>query len=221
MRVDDRQPDAASFGVSASNSTWAIRVPDYVVYTNPTTAALHVTIPGMDASEVALYGQQWDQGSTLKAWRNGSESSANSTGRSLRWGGYGITLRLQHHPFSNASCGRHGGVPLFNRLLTDAERELLEGYLAHKWGMADNLPAAHPYKSAYSLSGNATIAAGDAVERVVVSYWDTMQQAASVAPDANGDWTVDFVLPDDYAITYTSTGCQPITHGPYTVNPPT
>ena len=32
--------------------------------------------------------------------------------------------------------------------VTSADRERIEGYLAHKWGLAGNLPAGHPYKSA-------------------------------------------------------------------------
>lgn len=31
---------------------------------------------------------------------------------------------------------------------SQADREKIEGYLAHKWGLAGNLPGAHPYKSA-------------------------------------------------------------------------
>ena len=31
--------------------------------------------------------------------------------------------------------------------LSVAERQKLEGYLAHKWGLTANLPAAHPYKN--------------------------------------------------------------------------
>jgi len=33
-------------------------------------------------------------------------------------------------------------------LLSDADRQKLEGYLAHKWGLQANLPADHPYKAA-------------------------------------------------------------------------
>lgn len=33
-------------------------------------------------------------------------------------------------------------------LLSDTDRQKLEGYLAHKWGLEANLPADHPYKSA-------------------------------------------------------------------------
>jgi hypothetical protein len=32
--------------------------------------------------------------------------------------------------------------------VSDSDRQKLEGYLAHKWGLTGNLPANHPYKSA-------------------------------------------------------------------------
>lgn len=36
---------------------------------------------------------------------------------------------------------------IFDGLLTADEWEKLEGYLAHRWGLADSLPPAHPYKA--------------------------------------------------------------------------
>jgi hypothetical protein len=33
-------------------------------------------------------------------------------------------------------------------VITTTDRQKLEGYLAHKWGLEGNLPADHPYKSA-------------------------------------------------------------------------
>lgn len=33
-----------------------------------------------------------------------------------------------------------------NQVLTAADRQKLEGYLAHKWGLEANLPVGHPYK---------------------------------------------------------------------------
>jgi hypothetical protein len=32
--------------------------------------------------------------------------------------------------------------------VTQATRQIIEGYLAWKWGLVANLPALHPYKSA-------------------------------------------------------------------------
>jgi hypothetical protein len=37
---------------------------------------------------------------------------------------------------------------IFQYLLTDAERQRIEGYLAWKWGLRHPLPANHPYKNA-------------------------------------------------------------------------
>lgn len=39
-------------------------------------------------------------------------------------------------------------VIVYPSTLTTAERQQVEGYLAHKWGLAADLPAEHPYKSA-------------------------------------------------------------------------
>lgn len=38
-------------------------------------------------------------------------------------------------------------VIAFNSKLSDADRQKVEGYLAHKWGLEGNLPASHPYKN--------------------------------------------------------------------------
>jgi len=43
--------------------------------------------------------------------------------------------------------GSIGEVIAYNRYLNKYERELLEGYLAHKWGLIGNLPATHTYKA--------------------------------------------------------------------------
>ncbi len=38
-------------------------------------------------------------------------------------------------------------VIMFDRVLTGEEYEIVEGYLAHKWGLTGNLPANHAYKN--------------------------------------------------------------------------
>jgi hypothetical protein len=42
---------------------------------------------------------------------------------------------------------------VFNYILSDSDRQKLEGYLAWKWGMQSLLPDAHPYKSAAPTTG--------------------------------------------------------------------
>jgi hypothetical protein len=38
-------------------------------------------------------------------------------------------------------------IVFYNSALDSTERNLIEGYLAHKWGLQSNLPVDHPYKS--------------------------------------------------------------------------
>ena len=42
--------------------------------------------------------------------------------------------------------GQLGEIVVVHADITDATRQLLEGYLAHKWGLTANLPSDHPYK---------------------------------------------------------------------------
>jgi hypothetical protein len=49
--------------------------------------------------------------------------------------------------FSGDFNGIVGEVIVITSLLNDADRQKLEGYLAHKWGLASNLPEGHDYKA--------------------------------------------------------------------------
>lgn len=45
-----------------------------------------------------------------------------------------------------------GEILLVPGVLTETNRQLIEGYMAHKWGMANDLPAGHLYKNASPLN---------------------------------------------------------------------
>lgn len=105
-------------------------------------------------------------------------------------------------------------IVLTNTVLTTAERQKLEGYLAWKWGQQGNLDAGHPYKSAApttfwspasyaggvltswhdpSASGGITLASGNVSQDNDLSgngYHDTQSastnQPAYVTGDLNG-----------------------------------
>jgi hypothetical protein len=56
--------------------------------------------------------------------------------------------------YNNASyyfSGQYGEFIIFKNELDEDERQKVEGYLAHKWGLTANLPASHPYKSVAPL----------------------------------------------------------------------
>jgi hypothetical protein len=45
-------------------------------------------------------------------------------------------------------CGDLAEVVIFNSALTTIQRQKVEGYLAHKWGLQSTLPSNHPFKTA-------------------------------------------------------------------------
>ncbi|MCW8918977.1 MAG: discoidin domain-containing protein [Gammaproteobacteria bacterium] len=67
-----------------------------------------------------------------------------------------------------------------------------------------------------TITGNATIATGAAVDSVVIREATTRAHVETIIPAVNGDWTAD-VMVGQYDISYFASGCQPICHGPYTI----
>jgi gliding motility-associated-like protein len=48
--------------------------------------------------------------------------------------------------------GKIAEVIIYNGVITLADRQRVEGYLAHKWGLTGNLPSDHPYKNTPPLN---------------------------------------------------------------------
>jgi len=63
-------------------------------------------------------------------------------------GGSIFQVGFRHTDITSANfSGYIGEIVVFNNQLGDAQRQQVEGYLAHKWGMSASLPATHPFKS--------------------------------------------------------------------------
>jgi hypothetical protein len=65
----------------------------------------------------------------------------------------GLTLGAQ------ASGGQEwngpiGEILIFSTKLSDTDRQKIEGYLGHKWGLTSNLPSSHPYKLGHPISAS-------------------------------------------------------------------
>jgi hypothetical protein len=59
--------------------------------------------------------------------------------------------------YGRAFDGDMGEMVSLNYKPTQAEREKIEGYMAHRWGLAGSLDSGHPYKSAAPLLGPLTL----------------------------------------------------------------
>jgi hypothetical protein len=92
-----------------------------------------------------------DDGSSIVTTKNGgstvtavaSYSRATTTLNRFAVGG------LLRTSFYNAIgwAGDVAEIVIADSAIGSADREKLEGYLAHKWGLESNLPSTHPYKS--------------------------------------------------------------------------
>jgi hypothetical protein len=78
-----------------------------------------------------------DGASTVSSSTSGTANLSATNGR--------IGANVSGSSFWNGAVQE---ILVFNRALTATERQQLEGYLAWRWGLRDNIPSDHPYKSA-------------------------------------------------------------------------
>lgn len=86
-------------------------------------------------------------GGLLRARLNGTTESTTAFGNIGRATGL-LTLARQWNGGAPVANVRIAEVIIFSSYIAQSLRENIEGYLAHKWGLAANLPSGHPYKNA-------------------------------------------------------------------------
>ena len=105
--------------------------------------------PNLSSNQKILVGSYCSvSDSVQKIWLDGNEVASDNTGHTVTVNaGEFIVLSGITPNFTIDDCSI-GECIIINGTLSQATREKIEGYLAHKWGLAANLPGAHPYKSA-------------------------------------------------------------------------
>ena len=115
------------------------------------------------SSDVAMDGSfkilNWkDTGSQIMARVNGGNPGSASYTRSGTMGTdrfcVGGVLRSS---FAEGFTGNIKEIIILSPT-TDSERQKLEGYLAHKWGLTTSLPITHPFKRLASVTSPADLA---------------------------------------------------------------
>ena len=107
-----------------------------------------------DANTYGLVSVVSDPANTTLADRSsiyvngGTAITNNSTSGSLSTSNPTYALHVGSQGNGNSKLlGGIAEVVICDAVLTSTDREKLEGYLAHKWGLTANLPVSHPYKS--------------------------------------------------------------------------
>ncbi len=78
-------------------------------------------------------------------WESGKLKKGDTSGHSVSTSS-GIVFG--HDGVSSYDNCAMGEVVIINGVVSNGNREALEGYLAHKWGFSATLPSTHPYKAA-------------------------------------------------------------------------
>lgn len=106
------------------------------IRTNYGVVAGSILLAGFYCSVADNVQQVWKNGSLLAADNSGHSVAAN--GNVSIGGIMGATPSYQ-----NATIGE---VVAINGTISEQNRQKLEGYLAHKWGLTESLSSSHPYK---------------------------------------------------------------------------
>lgn len=136
---------ACMFGIrstSTSQISWHVQ-PNYSAFTgwnNSTTINSTLTI---SQNELNLF-EVVQGASSFISYKNGNAVPSLSytiTGQT------GLPASVGNSANGNGEGwqGQIGDVVFYNRVLTDFERQQVEGFLAWKWGLQGSLPAGHPY----------------------------------------------------------------------------
>ena len=142
-----------NFATFTGSGTWndvASNAPASAVANTPTTASLLCCTN----SGVAGAG-------SLIPYFNGVAMTAKTGTNAVAFGM--IIGDAQLNGSAGASSGTQpwlggiGEIILYGSLLTDIQRQQVEGYLASKWGIQGNLPSTHPYKTIPAATAAQTI----------------------------------------------------------------
>ena len=103
---------------------------------------------GASNTNMMLYAQQAPALNTMIL--NGNEA-AKATGGTGRGAGYNVNGRWYIGLGGSTNAEMNGNVAemlVYIGAMTTLQRQKIEAYLAHKWGLAASLPVSHPYKDA-------------------------------------------------------------------------
>jgi hypothetical protein len=136
-------------GLDGAGGGWSVRASPNsfsVVLSSPTESASNSpTVSGATGNAVSAF--VFRHGQSIGLSHNGAYVESSLTKTNLRSSNIpGFWLGSSYNSGSFVS-GWYGEIVAVTGDTTTATRQMLEGYLAWKWGLSSSLPANHPYKS--------------------------------------------------------------------------
>lgn len=108
------------------------------VYNDPNAATVAYT-----AGALGIFGVELSS-SSIRIRLDGGAETATATGNTSSNAVSPLFIGRTYGAFLD---GKIGEIIFFDAALSATNRQRVEGYLAHKWGLSGNLPNDHPYKN--------------------------------------------------------------------------
>jgi hypothetical protein len=127
----------------------------YIFFTSSSTAnrimlllcdSSSTTLSGTPTSSFYIYEYE-QSGSIVSLRANGDTATTNSSQSTTNLASTPLVFGAQRTDGGGFGAVDIGEVVCLPSQPSDAVRQRVEGYLAHKWGLTGNLPAGHPYKT--------------------------------------------------------------------------
>jgi len=145
------------------------------------------------SSEAALASVEFN-GASSRIRKNGGTATTGNPGT----GSLSAGLTIGNIASPDWTYGMDGLVcelVFASGLLSDADRQKIEGYLAHKWGLQESLPTDHPYRNLPPGGTGADVAAATTAPSGITDSTATLNGFVS-APSTNVDIHVHWGLSD-------------------------
>jgi len=112
----------------------------------------NIYTPGVDAYPLRMNSWTNTAAGVLSSWFNGNTGNTNASGssRTSTATGFGIGFESSGSggtPGNLRSISQFSEFLVFNSILSTAQRQQVEGYLAWKWGLQASLPSNHPFRN--------------------------------------------------------------------------
>ena len=140
---DDLQQGSNNAGVSAAGDT---NPPAYGFRVHGTSASDNIESASMSIHDPAIMVFTYGQGKRTMHLNNQILIDAADSGAMQAKN----TVPLAIGGLASAASGANLHISefiVYNEVVAGLDREIMEGYLAHKWGLASSLPDGHLYKS--------------------------------------------------------------------------
>ena len=93
----------------------------------------------------------------------GNQSKSGVSNANMNANTHPVTIGAAENGTTRFLEGQIAEIILVKRTLTHEDRQKLEGYLAHKWGLEDELPDGHPYKTEAPIKGQTDLSSAQLI----------------------------------------------------------